>query len=159
MAGRLILFAALLLGQGVAWGQVYRWVDDAGRVHFTDKPPQGRGEAVHIPSAQSARSPAKRPQTVPDRQRLLDMYARERAERKSAKAKAAAEQAARDRRCAKVADTLRGYRDHGLLYEERSGGRYYFSAAEKDREMAKLRVTLVAHCGGVPADLRQVSRR
>ena len=37
------LFAALLLAlPAIASGQVYRWTDEAGRVHYGDKPPADR---------------------------------------------------------------------------------------------------------------------
>jgi hypothetical protein len=154
MAGRLTLLTLLLLVQGTAWGEVYHWMDAEGQDHFTDRPPPGKGEVVAVPSSSAGPPSSSRPPSLPDRQRLLDMYARQRAERKAAKARAAAQQAEQERKCAELTRTLRSYHRAGVLYEERPEGRRYYSTEEKDREMAALRDRLAAHCGGIPEDLR-----
>lgn len=153
------LLLALLGLHGVAIGEVYRWVDDDGRVHFTDRPPAGQGEEVEIAPA-PAGAPEPRPEAVPDRDRLLQMYENRRAERKAAKAEEAREQAQRRRDCDGLARALRRYQAGGPLYDPQpDGSRRYYSAAEKDREMAQMRQTLQRHCGGVPEDLQPKADR
>jgi len=155
---RLWLVWSLLLLPGLASAEVYRWVDDNGKVHFTDRPPPGRGEAVDIRPSPDA-DPAPSSLQVPDRQRMLDMYQHEREERQAAKAEEARQRAERERECRRTANALRRYRAGGPLYEDRPGGRHYFTAAEKDQEMAELRQLLTRHCGGVPADLQPKAGR
>jgi hypothetical protein len=146
------VLAAVLLGQGAAWAEVYRWVDDNGRVHFTDRPPLGEGEVIDVPAAPSTTAP--RPAQVPDRQRLLQMYDKRRAEKRQARTEEASRQAKLQRDCRELAYTLRRYLSGGPLYEDRPEGRHYFTAAEKDAEMAQIRALLDEHCGGTPAELR-----
>jgi hypothetical protein len=150
---RLWLAWLLVLMPALASAEVYRWVDDSGKVHFTDRPPAGQGEQVEIRPAPAA-APASPPAGVPDRQRLLDMYQHEREQRQEEQAEQARQRAERERECRRAANTLRRYQAGGPLYEDRPGGRYFFTAAEKDQEMAELRALLNKQCGGVPADLQ-----
>ena len=153
------LITILLLPCGAALGEVFRWVDDNGRVHYTDKPPPGQGERVEVTT-----SPEPPAATASDRdqnrQRLLRMYERERQERKTAKAQQDKDRAELKRNCDEAADTLRRYLSGGVLYEIKpDGSRRFFSAAAKDREVADLRNALQRHCGRVPADLQPAAGR
>lgn len=47
-----ILLTALLLSLPLA-AEVYRWVDEEGRVHYTDKPPQPGAEPAELPDLQT----------------------------------------------------------------------------------------------------------
>jgi hypothetical protein len=150
----------LLLGiQGVALGGVYRWVDDSGRVHFTDRPPPGQGEPVEIaPAPTSSGAPA--PASVPDRDRMLQMFEKRREERKAAEAEQAQERARLQRDCDRVTRSLRRYQAGGPIFERQpDGSRRYYTAEEKDREMAQMRDILRRHCGGVPAALQPKAGR
>lgn len=146
----------LLIGllPGLVDAEVYRWVDEHGRVQFGDRPPAGQGEQVKVAPPPPGTAPAK-PTDVPDRQRMLDMYQRERERKRAAKSEQARQRAERKRACDETAGILRRYLAGGPLYEDRpDGSRYFYSAAEKDREIATLRSDLARHCGGVPVDLR-----
>lgn len=50
--------AIAVLAAGVAHGEVYRWVDEDGTVHYSDEPHEGDDEAeqVDIPEVNSAES-------------------------------------------------------------------------------------------------------
>lgn len=148
----LLVVGALLIG-AVADAGVYRWVDENGRVHFGDRPPTDGGEQVRItPAAPSPQAP--KPASVPDRQRMLDMYESERQAKRAAKAEQAKRRAEQARACKENEAVLRYYLSGGPLYEDRPTGRYYLTAAEKDQELDQLRSDLARHCGGLPADLR-----
>ena len=60
MAIRIIFVFAALLGAGVAMAQAYRWVDEDGVVHFSDRPQPG-AERVVLPEASSRPSPPPAP--------------------------------------------------------------------------------------------------
>jgi hypothetical protein len=64
------LFAALLLAlPAIASGQVYRWTDEAGRVHYGDKPPADR-KAKAVQAGRPARiRPARRARRAHDPRR------------------------------------------------------------------------------------------
>jgi hypothetical protein len=151
----------LLLVQGVALADVYRWVDEDGRVHFTDRPPPGEGEQLEIAPAPGPQRPSGRAaDAVPDRDRLLRMFEKRREERKAAKAEADKERARLRRDCDRLAGALRRYQSGGPVYDPLpDGSRRYYTAAEKDREMAQMRQALQRHCGGVPADLQPKTGR
>lgn len=143
-----------LLAWSLASAEVYRWVDEHGRVHYDDRPHRDAAEAVTLtPSAPATVTP--RPATVPDRQRLLDMYDKQRSERKAAKAEQAKQDRETQKACERLKRTLRYYLSGGPLYiEQDDGGREYLTAADKDQELAQLRSQLASQCGGVPADLQ-----
>jgi len=149
-----MLLLCLLPVQQQAAADAYRWVDEHGQMHFTDRPPAAGGKRLEL-APQPAAPRAAPPDRVPDRDRLLQMYEREREQREAAKAEQDQARAERRRRCAHTASTLRDYQAGGPLYQRRpDGSRKYFTAADKDREMARLRGLLDRHCGGVPTDLR-----
>jgi hypothetical protein len=100
-------------------GDVYRWVDDQGQVHFGDRPPL-RAQGTRQPTiAAGADAPAKSGLRDGERVRLREIEQRERreaADRKAREKRAAAEenrrvrQAERDaRRCADYRGKIRDY--------------------------------------------------
>ena len=78
-------------------GEIYKWVDKNGKVHFGDRPPDDGAESITV-----------RPQQKPDAglqqrrdrtKRLLDTYAAERSEREQARWEAVAETKTHERNC------------------------------------------------------------
>lgn len=64
----LLLLATVIVVGATASADVYRWVDEQGQVHFTDKKPSGHeGEAMDAPQPNSYSAPAVR-----DRPRKAD---------------------------------------------------------------------------------------
>ena len=81
----------LALGSSPAWGAgIYKWVDENGKIHFGDRPPAATGgsQAVKVkpvPEGSGTRAPSGSERSKLQR-RLLDVFARERAEKKLAAA-------------------------------------------------------------------------
>lgn len=72
-----ILFTLLLLLASTAYGQVYKWTDENGNVHFGTQPPPGQQEEVEIRESKTGTM-------VTDRQRkMLDQIDEERAGHKA----------------------------------------------------------------------------
>lgn len=72
-----ILFTLLLLLTSTAYGQVYKWTDANGNVHFGTQPPPGQQEEVEIRESKTGTM-------VTDRQRkMLDQIDNEREERRA----------------------------------------------------------------------------
>lgn len=59
-----ILFTLLLLLASTAYGQVYKWTDENGNVHFGTQPPPGQQEEVEIRESKTGTM-------VTDRQRKM----------------------------------------------------------------------------------------
>ncbi len=47
VAGIVFLLCVLTLASSPAGAEIFKWVDDSGRVHFTDRPPRGE-DAEHV---------------------------------------------------------------------------------------------------------------
>lgn len=113
-------------------GQVYRWTDAEGNVHFGDRPP---AEAEQVPMRDSAP-----PGEVPDRgqredktRKLLNAWEEERRLKEERKAEAEKEQAMRERRCAKARNELYRLERGNRFYEIDSKGERSYWDEEKVR--------------------------
>lgn len=72
-----ILFTLLLILASTAYGQVYKWTDENGNVHFGTQPPPGQQEEVEIRESKTGTM-------VTDRQRkMLEQIDEERAGHKA----------------------------------------------------------------------------
>jgi hypothetical protein len=120
---------------------IYQWVDEDGKVHFSDRPGAAEGaEEVTVKqdkgASKSATGEAERAQT---RQRLLEQYEKERLEKKAAAQQRKAEQARRKRNCAIAKDRLSSY-EKSVLYDiGPDGERIYLSGDEHERALAEAR--------------------
>lgn len=141
--------AALALGAAAAHAQVYKWVDDKGRTHYGEKPPEGaKASEVARPV------PPSDPKAVqdPEAWRRMELEARKQrlerqrqgAREEAQEARAAAE---RERRCrnARVAlDRLDNVQ--GLYRYDEKGGRRYYTDAERDDERRKAKAAVAENC-------------
>src|ERR1043165_7661563 len=82
--------------------QVYKWVDERGRVQYGDKPP---ADVRATPLPQPAYPPPT-PRAVPDTESEEAAFRRRQLERQQAEEKAVSERAARERECARARDRL-----------------------------------------------------
>ena len=51
MAFRLVIALAALVACGAHASEIYKWVDEDGRVHYGDRPPEGEGKAIELDSS------------------------------------------------------------------------------------------------------------
>ncbi len=138
----------VLVSAGCVEAGVYRWVDENGKVHFSDRPGTAEdADEVQIKqkgeSDQSAPHEADRAET---RQRLLEQYQKERLQKKEATEKKKAEDKQRERNCAIAKNRLSTY-ERSALYELDSGGeRRYLSEAEYEKALASARAEVRQWC-------------
>ncbi len=130
-------------------GDVYRWLDEQGRVHFGDRPPEGQTVTklrLH-PGPESQGAPeADRSQA---RERLLRYYDERRAEQREAAARARQEQEAREVRCAEARRRLGQYEAAGRIFVTgEDGQRHFLSGEERDQLIARLRAEISRWCEG-----------
>ena len=131
-----LLTMLVVIASGNAVAQIYKWTDEEGNVHFTDKPVEGDAERVAI---RSRRTDAERVQATID--------ARAEAARKAEEAAAAAPAgpteeelqaiaAERAKKCQTYRERLQRFVQSRRIYrEDENGERVYLS----DEEMQEAR--------------------
>lgn len=143
---RVWLLAGLLVAVPVQ-AELYKWTDAQGRVHFTDKKPEGNGK-VETLKAPQVRSPAGGAeasaatgdsQSVLDRQkRMADILAQEREQREAGEARKRKEEAARQQKCHEARDYRRNA-DGARLYDiNQKGERVYMDDKAHAAHMREL---------------------
>jgi len=99
-----------------AFAQIYKWVDENGRVHFGDKPQSEAAEMIKVdktPPEDRALNEQRKKQ-----QKLLDVYSEERAEAKDMKAKAETAQQKRKANCERARKHLTDTKNARFLFEK-----------------------------------------
>lgn len=133
---------ALLFVAWPAWGQLYKWVDEKGRVHYGEKPPAGakaaplRGEA----------SPAQGKPRPPEDFSRQEGDFRERQNRQRLQEDHEAQEAqANQVRCENARAQLENT-ERFRLYRREGGEKVYYSEAERARELERLRGLVARYC-------------
>ncbi len=143
----LVVTLALTLSAGIAAAEVYRWVDEDGKVHYGDrKPATGTGtRALALPPAPSR--DADHAERALKQRRLLDAFDAERDERRQAETAAAAAKHEREERCAKLERDLDRFNRANIVYSrDESGARIYMSDEEREATVARAREWRDKHC-------------
>jgi hypothetical protein len=143
MASGLMLCAAVQLQAAV-----YQWTDEQGQVHFSDRPvhEEATEKQIHTsperPSGQSAPDARKQ-----KRQRMLDVYEHERAEKREAVAKDKQQREERKRRCINARARYENYSRAGSIYQlDENGKRTYFEKGQRERYIAELKAEVDRYC-------------
>lgn len=108
-----------------AAGEIYRWVDEAGRVHYGDRPVDDQAREVNItppPPADEAAGQRRRAA----QQKLLKVLDEEREQQRAAAAKAAQERERREYRCRQAKAKLAVYQRGGRVYVLGADGKRRF---------------------------------
>lgn len=136
---------ALGIALAAAGGEIYRWTDEQGNVHYGDRPAGAGAEAVEV-----APAPATQPgadERRDRRRKLLDVWEEEKAIEQRAQEQAEAERARRARNCRVARRRLEMFRRASLLYEEGADGqRRYFSDAERQQALEQARAAVTHWC-------------
>lgn len=150
--GRVIRGAMALVAACAALAapaQVYKWVDEKGRTHYGERPPEGvKSTEVARPTPPSDPARAGAPE---DWRRKLQEARRDKAQREqeaeSASRREAQERLQAERRCrnARIAlDRLDNV--HNLYKYNDKGERVYLTDAEREPEKARARREVQEHC-------------
>jgi hypothetical protein len=130
-----------------AYAEVYKWVDDQGRVHFSDRPTSAQSTEVKIKQQEESQPPAGDSDRRLKMQRMLDVYAEDRAEKKEAMQKQQDERKQRRQNCARAKDRYNSHiRASGIYEYGKDGGRRYLSDEERSRHMKKLKAEIDRWC-------------
>ena len=144
------LAVVLGLSTSVMAKNVYKWVDENGKIHYSDSPPTEvdsekiRVEEENAAAAAEARARAER------QRRLLESYELDRKDRQATKAKKSDELAQRkqhDAQCANAKRTLQKYKDANYLYKKDSEGeRKILSDGLRRQAQEKLSQAIAQNC-------------
>lgn len=138
---------ALLLFPLLGQAQIYRWVDENGKVNFSDRPqPSQKIEEIQINTQKNAYGGGQ----VLERQRgLLDQYQqqdKQRAEEKQQKEKEKAAEKAIQRACINAKDKLRQFDGSSIYRLDDQGERIYYSEEERAQRISELKNAVQKHC-------------
>jgi hypothetical protein len=141
-------FLLLLVVTVNATAGIYKWVDENGQVQFGDRPPAEAATSDEV-VIRNQRAPVK---TAPvdrneARDRLLEQYQRERAEKKEAAAKMREEKRQRAARCNYARGRVTRYLESGSLYRYTANReRKYLTDQERDAALARARADVKKWC-------------
>ncbi len=146
-----LLAIAIMVSASFA-GEIYKWTDADGRVHFGDKPGGAQAQAVQIkssPAAPDTTGPALEAGRRARTARLLNEYAVERSEREEAKAKAQAALNERRQACAAARRELAELEQTPYLYtRDELGAKVILPASDLRKERALVTARVQELCKG-----------
>jgi hypothetical protein len=143
----LLAMMVLTLVVTAAAGEVYKWVDADGKVHYGDRRPASGSDPSVVELAPAPAVDADHSERSLQRRRLLDAFEAERAERREVEAKAAAAKSERKDECARARRQLAELqRAHVVYTEDESGKRIYMSDEERKATAASVRARIDEHC-------------
>ena len=138
---RRLVLALLLLTPALAAAQAYRWVDEQGKVHYTQTPPP-KGDYGEV--APPPPSPGGSPH--------LDALSQKARESDKAKATEEKSAAAAEQQRQKLCDRAKRQNAHlqgsGTYYATgKDGNREYLSPAQIDQKRAEAQAAMQKNCG------------
>lgn len=145
-----------MLGAGSVSAEIYRWVDEQGRVHFGDRPNDPAAETVDVPRRPSSSRPtetAAPPTDEPSRlQRWLRAKDEERADQRRTERAERRQTRQRRANCRKARKNWDYYQQGGVFYETRpDGSRHFLDDREMTAEIDRVRRSVRRYCGEDPA--------
>ena len=146
--GLVLSFFVLLPAQA----EVYKWTDEHGQVHFSDRPPDKDTPAYQLRTPASSTTSSS-PQSHSDTERrtrqkkLSDALEADRREKEQADVKRKEQQAKREHNCKVARAELNASKRANLIYDyDQKGNRVYFSEAKKQRYLESLRAEVRKWC-------------
>ncbi|MCW8854140.1 MAG: DUF4124 domain-containing protein [Gammaproteobacteria bacterium] len=128
-----------------SYGEVYKWIDKQGNVHYTDRPVNNSKEMnVDI---DSKKKEIKIDDRAEQRRKLADAMEEDRIEKEKLKNKKNKQKKKLKRKCQWAKDQLRSYESAGSLYNlDKEGKRIILSDSEREKTTHSLRADIKKHC-------------
>lgn len=140
------LIVLVLLVPPCVDAQVYRWVDEEGRVHYSDQRPPGR-EVDDIPIQTRRTDPAEVQREGEARRERLDGASERRATASESAAREAEHRASRERGCTAARARLENLQNARRLWrEDGQGGRQHLDEGARERELQDARAMVAEWC-------------
>jgi len=127
-----------------AHAQIYRWVDEDGKVHYGDRPPRDNKKVEDV--SDKVKSVNVDTSTA-EQQKLNRIFAKETMEEKHAETIREVEEADQRRRlCQQANERLTVVRDHAFYYVDEQGNERDLSKEERNQELARLTDMVNQNC-------------
>jgi hypothetical protein len=145
-----ILFLLFMLAATASSAEIYKWVDEQGKVHYGDTPVDQSSTQMNItqPEADKKISSQPDPTSRDERRRkLAEAMQEDRLKKQEQKQKARDEKEKLNSQCVHAKDALKNYETAGRLYNlDKDGNRVFMSDAEKEATTENLRAQIKKHC-------------
>lgn len=125
--------------------ETYRWTDDNGKVHFSDKPPEQAGETETLEI--EGPKPLGQDGNVKAINERMERMREVRSQEEAAEArKAERERRARARQCEKKRHSLDTLTGGPVLYRDKDGNTSAVSKERMQRDIRNLKAWIEKHC-------------
>ena len=130
-----------------AAGDIYKWVDKNGRVHYDDKPPvTGQKELMNIDEESNAVKGISADR-ADKRKKLLDAIDEDRQLKKDKDAKAKKKKQKLTRQCHNAKDSLKTYQRSTSVYDlDKDGNRVTLPGSVREKIIANLKKKIAENC-------------
>lgn len=144
---RMFLVAVLLALAPAAQAAIYKWVDEDGNVHYGERPPLPDATPLAIPNQPEKARPGAERERLERQKRMLEGYARKRAEERRQREEAARKAEQRKRACIEARDKFQAFERARYLYRlDENGERVVLNEEERAARMEKLRDRIRRNC-------------
>jgi hypothetical protein len=154
---RILIAVLLLLTTGMAFGQVYKWVDTNGETHYSDRPPTGNFKSesklrssgvVESPAAAKTGHAAAKPKTPAEQEAEFRKRQIEKEEADKKNQKKEAEAAQRHRNCEAARSYLKGLETGQRVahVDPNTGERSYLDDKQRAAETERAKKQVDAWC-------------
>ena len=147
---RYVTLSLCLLFSFVSQAGVYKWIDENGKIHYSDTPVASQ-PSVEMNIDDSASQPSSGSDDVlsreEKRERLLQSMAEDRLEKKEQRERQKAIRQEKRAECNRYRDQMRHYERASSLYRlDAEGNRVYMSDSARARATANLRARIKKYC-------------
>lgn len=142
----IVFLLVVIYCQSPANAEVYKWVDEHGQTHYSERPPDGSATEIKIKEPQNVDKALEK--NMEERDKMLKIYEEERNLKKEEKLKAEAEAEKMKRKCMEVKNDLADMQQAGIVYYvlDEKGERIYLSEEEMTKRRAKLQAQYNEYC-------------
>lgn len=139
---RQFICIALLLLPALSWGEIYRWTDANGQLHFGEQPAPG-AERIEVKPQVVERDAATRE----SEERLRKVFDARQQEKDAAAQQQAAKNAKRNEECSKLRQAMADLQHGGAYFsQDAKGERTYYSDQQIEAARSKIASQLSSNC-------------
>lgn len=148
MKNVLTLFIVFLVVQAVnVNAEIYKWIDENGRVHYDDKPPVTEKKELMDINEEANSVEVLSADRADKRKKLLDAIDEDRQLKKDKEEKAKKKKTELTKKCHHARDNLKSYQRSSYVYDlDKDGNRVVLPSSARDSIIASLKKQIEANC-------------